>query len=376
MLLEFSAGPVGSPTLRAAAGAIIAALALIALTDRSFRAWIRGGILLSWIVLPTLLGLGVHSVMPFFYPRFLMFVTPALALIAAHGIQTVMGSKLGPRRLVALTITGAFAALAGLLFTAQSWQSDALPDLRPVAERLDTQLKGEDALIYSYSWQPGMLAAYLPDARQPVYYPSFFEDAKMEGSLADILEEHGRVWLLTYIIGADNPINDVGLYLLEHAATPGGVWYGESQLTLFLSEGEAANLEGVERCSDFAGGRITLCAVPLDATMAHGEPLVLKLAWQASAPIDQRYVVFVHLLAEGNPIPAAQQDVQPVNGLRPTYTWTPGEQIDDLHAVVLPAQEDVYRIAVGLYDADTLARVLVDGRGDSVDLGEVTVVER
>jgi len=333
-------------------------------------------LLIIWVLVPILLGLVVQTIIPFFYPRFLLFVTPALAILLGQGISKLglmLNHRVGAVALVLISFS--LTLLSGLLINAQMALPERLPNLRPVAEDLQKQFHPGDVLVYSYSWQPGMLTAYLPDDTQPKYYPSFFEQGRVEESLHSILMQHKRVWLLTYSIGANDPINDVGIWLLGHAASPGGVWYQDSQLTLFLSPDQIVNPGDPDQCVAMGGARIELCYAPLETNLAAGEPAPIALYWKASEKLVERYIVFVHALAEDSPIPAAQQDSEPVNGLLPTYAWKPGQPITDLHAIIPPLTEQsaTYQIVVGLYDADTQQRVSIDTGGDSVDIGKLTV---
>jgi hypothetical protein len=100
--------------------------------------------------------------------------------------------------------------------------------------------------------------------------------------------------------------------------------------------------------------------------------LVLTLTWQAvalpqqaPAPADQDYTVFVHLLdAEGQKV--AQRDSQPCDGACPTSHWQPGQICVDRHSLDLPAEAPPgpYRLAAGLYLAESGERAAVLGRDD------------
>ena len=101
-----------------------------------------------------------------------------------------------------------------------------------------------------------------------------------------------------------------------------------------------------------------------------GEPsqgFGLTLYWQCLAPMDRDYTVFVHALdANGNII--AQQDQQPQHGNYPTSLWDVGEQIRDGYTLTLPpGARSAYRIEIGLYRADTLARLPVTGKDSQND---------
>jgi len=73
----------------------------------------------------------------------------------------------------------------------------------------------------------------------------------------------------------------------------------------------------------------------------------------------------------------AQADGPPCNGRYPTTAWAAGEKLQDAHPLVLPPnlEPGEYHLLVGLYDAESMARLgLVDGT-DLVRL-ESTIVVR
>jgi hypothetical protein len=93
--------------------------------------------------------------------------------------------------------------------------------------------------------------------------------------------------------------------------------------------------------------------------------LTLTLYWTAGAPMAEDAVVFVHLLDAAGRL-VAGQDTRPMGGLYGTQAWQPGEGIVDEHRLELPAglPPGEYRLAVGLYDAATQARLpVVDASG-------------
>lgn len=114
------------------------------------------------------------------------------------------------------------------------------------------------------------------------------------------------------------------------------------------------------------GGMIRLLGYDLSAERiaARGE-LQLTLYWQAVNTPDRSYTVFVHLLDPAGRI-AAQHDGVPNDGASPTSGWLPGEVIVDQHRLSLgqDAMLGMYRLEIGLYDAETLERLaIVDGQG-------------
>jgi hypothetical protein len=87
-------------------------------------------------------------------------------------------------------------------------------------------------------------------------------------------------------------------------------------------------------------------------------PISLVLHWHALETPDRNYYAFVHLLdGDGNIV--AQDDGPPGNGDLPTLGWLPGEYLSDPHILQIPFDlpPGTYRLAVGLYDPATRARL-------------------
>jgi hypothetical protein len=84
--------------------------------------------------------------------------------------------------------------------------------------------------------------------------------------------------------------------------------------------------------------------------------------------------VFVHLVDKDG-IVRSQKDNAPVNDTYPTSLWQPGEFVTDTYK--LPLLPDLppgdYAIKVGMYLAETGARLQVAGDGDLVELGKVSI---
>lgn len=99
------------------------------------------------------------------------------------------------------------------------------------------------------------------------------------------------------------------------------------------------------------GGSLALDAFELPEQVSPGSSLPVALRWQARAPIDRDYVVFVHILGPtGQRV--AQHDAAPAGGTRPTTTWSAGgAPVVDLHWIDLPPNlpPGRYQVVVGLY---------------------------
>jgi 4-amino-4-deoxy-L-arabinose transferase-like glycosyltransferase len=103
--------------------------------------------------------------------------------------------------------------------------------------------------------------------------------------------------------------------------------------------------------------------------------LVVTLHWQAVAPTDTPFKLFVHLIGEGGPADIrAQSDRQPQV---PTTGWVAGEYLSEGLTLDLPADlaPGEYALLAGFYDEATGARLPVyvgdEAVGDSLELDRV-----
>jgi hypothetical protein len=123
-------------------------------------------------------------------------------------------------------------------------------------------------------------------------------------------------------------------------------------------------------------GWIRLNGYALTPRSKPGGALLLSLQWQSLQQVDQNYHVFVHLLNERKE-KVAQRDGQPVQWLRPTSSWRPGEEIRDPYGLLLPLEIAAgnYTIAVGLYDPVNGQRLPISaGPGTlAIELGPVMI---
>ena len=129
--------------------------------------------------------------------------------------------------------------------------------------------------------------------------------------------------------------------------------------------------------ADF-GGEVRLVGYGLDGETARpGETIHITLYWQALAPMEVDYSVFVHLVGEEEMI-IAQRDSYPGQGNAPTSGWSVGPIVEDVYPISIPATAlapRAYRLVVGVYNYQTMGRLpLLDPPGDSLTLGRVTLL--
>jgi hypothetical protein len=123
---------------------------------------------------------------------------------------------------------------------------------------------------------------------------------------------------------------------------------------------EPADLSAATEVGPFSfDKRIELVGYRLvDESVKPGNYFRLLLYWKAGSEPTGDYSVFVHLLDEEGEV-SAQSDGVPANGMLPTWAWMPSEIVEDEH--LIPLDSDVppgkYRLAIGLYEPDTLTRL-------------------
>ena len=152
----------------------------------------------------------------------------------------------------------------------------------------------------------------------------------------------------------------------------------------------AAPADGVTAVRAELGNQFAILGVSAEpAQLMPGATADVTVIWQALAPDQNDYSVFVHLVnAEGLTI--AQLDTMPGGGLLPTSQWTPGQTRAERYAVTIPAAAytpDRGRWVVGLYDQHTGQRLpvrlvsadpalTVQAGADSLNFGAAEVAAR
>ena len=72
----------------------------------------------------------------------------------------------------------------------------------------------------------------------------------------------------------------------------------------------------------------------------------------------------------------AQNDGDAVNGLAPSFTWTPGQPVTERRAVpILLIPPGKYTLVVGLFRESDGERLLTAGGADNAHIGTITVTK-
>lgn len=120
------------------------------------------------------------------------------------------------------------------------------------------------------------------------------------------------------------------------------------------------------------GEAVTLESAAFTSHARPGGAVDAALVWHDLRPLGGKYSVFVHVDDAGGKL-IAQHDGPPAGDARPTDSWIPGELIEDLHGVTLPATiaPGDYRVNVGMYQGNR--RLAAPDGATSVELGVVHV---
>ncbi len=139
------------------------------------------------------------------------------------------------------------------------------------------------------------------------------------------------------------------------------VTFMPASLPVVLNRPDAADTTGATPTDARLGESIKLAAYEAALT---SETLCLRLYWQADSSPAEDYQVFVHVMnAAGEMV--GQVDSAPVGGRYPTSWWRIGIPIEDRYRLAFapPLPEGAYRVLVGMYSLETLARLPVVASG-------------
>ncbi|MDW8067544.1 MAG: hypothetical protein RML46_01375 [Anaerolineae bacterium] len=163
------------------------------------------------------------------------------------------------------------------------------------------------------------------------------------------LSRHPRIWFVGGYVLREDPGRWVERWLSQNAF-PIQAWdFAFHHISLFSTPGEMLTSGEPDAV---VGDTIRLRAFRLAHRRERAEEVLqLTLYWEALEPPQQDYQVFVHVYDPALNL-LVQADHSPVNGLRPTSSWQPGEIIEDRVAFRLTSQalETGFALAVGMYD--------------------------
>ena len=198
----------------------------------------------------------------------------------------------------------------------------------------------------------------------------------LEGALAERVRpaanQQRRLWFVMYK-GAVAGNLELKEWLDVNLFPAFGQWREDTLYELYLPP--TAEMAKLKPALTFDKG-IQLEAAAFTPHTQANDRVTVRLIWAATENIARSYKIFVHLYTMDGHL-VAQHDSLPVNELRPTWSWYPGERIIDNHGLWVPPDvSEPLRLAVGLYDPESNTRLTLPDGSDHVDIGVVEVAPK
>ncbi len=330
----------------------------------------------------------------FFFPRFLVYALPSLFALVAGCVLPDVAHRMKP----ALRFIPAILAMCVMIFGSAVFYRapiDAADDYRPLIAQMRPYIQPGDAALGTYIWMEGMFDSYAPETNAAMtWYMESYSPATIDAQVAPIAKKHARVWSMNFLRNPDAPDTLSNQWLKQNAAYVQRFTAGTTTAVLFdmgatdraLKRAGAmrplldatsptmpvTSMQAISSTIVF-GDLISLQYSPVNVAIRGGDSVPVALTWTALKPIPDHYLIFVHLMTDRGEL-AAQNDGDAVNGMAPSFTWTPGMPVADRRAIAVPPMtKSQYTLEVGLFrESDGLRLLTVDG-ADSVPLGNITV---
>lgn len=342
-----------------------------------------------WLVVPVFSILALDLYKDAFL-KFMLVASPAFCLLIGRGVgrrlspgpSSVLPSARFPALLplalsLGLVLSFSYESLHNLYFDPAYTRAD----YRGMAHAIQSIARPGDAVILNAANQWEVFTYYYPDVERvyPLPRQRPVREPEIVAELERILAAHDRLFVIFWAEAESDPERVVERWLDVHAYKATDEWWGDVRLVTYaVPAAPAAEMEiPLDAHLDDA---IALRGYSLLADhLAPADIIQVTLFWEALAPIDQRYKVFLHLLDHDGAL-VAQRDSEPGGGFLLTPTWEPGEIRVDNHGVMIPigTRPGKYQLIVGLYPlGDPTARLPVtldhEPAGDALPLGPITV---
>ncbi len=331
------------------------------------------------IVVPVAGAIAVNPLLPFFRERFLLLASVPFVILMALGIRGPLTSgrrtvnaqppEGAAHRLVAVARWASLAAIAAVVVLAlfNYWYVDRFHkgEYGAAIATIRANMRAGDAVVVYTPIQDAVYDYYRIEGLPTYTLPG--------ADLAAVAAKQSRVWLLLYGDPAVfDPSHGAEQFLSRHGFKSFYQGYRDGALARYDMAPDAVTLTPAQ--ARF-GDAIMLSGFALPQSIARGETLAVALQWQSSAPLNEDYTVFAHLLAPDGRV-VAQMDSQPAGGTRPTRGWQPGEPVRDQIGVAVPsgAMPGVYRVEVGMYLLRTLQRLPVRDAGGLLVQADAVVI--
>lgn len=319
------------------------------------------------VVLIAGLIVAINERRQFLTVRNFILLTPALAVLAAHGLANL--PRLARIFLVTLVVIVALTTVDARRH---------YPDWRAVVGNVSAyHLPGEPVLMDV--WVGDFPARYYVDRQLGPDTPRVsLREWRAEyrelflPHLLDFLQTHDAFWLIYW---GDAPMDEYGGLIdeagFQRTAT---LWVNHLGTPLYSSRYDKLPPANAATFGDL----FALRRFVAPQTAAPGAAITVALWWAAEQPPPLDYSVSVFLLDAAGSL-VAQHDGPPLDGRAPTSTWQPGAPQLDMHTVHLPSDlpPGPYTLGVKVYwygDGVPLPAVVGAGEpGPFAALGTVMV---
>ena len=315
---------------------------------------------------------------PIFDERYILFLTPAFALILARGL-VVAHTPIRWRWVSILAL--AFVGLASANSLYNYFYVPAFtksPDWRGFVQQIVIAAQPGDVVLQNYP-DPA-LPYYLQERVPRVLLPRSGSATipEVNADLQRLMTKYTRVWFQAAPYSTWDADGLVETWLHRHARLISASELRGLRFALYLPASVA--LRQAEPADATFGGQMRLLAFDADTREKTARPsstLRVTLYWQAITRPTRAATVFVHLYDAAGQL-WSQQDNVPVNGTFPTTDWNSDVIVIDEYAVTIPADAPSakYSVQVGMYDSQTRERlIVVDSRGNTFPQNRVPLFE-
>jgi mannosyltransferase len=356
---------------------------------------LRYGLVVLWAALPTALifALGLFRET---HLKFLLVSSPPFSLLVGLGMVNtwriasdwragLSRSQLGQpaaRVVVLLLVAFMFLASGQSLLNYYCDPQYARDDYRGLARYIAVTAGPSDAVILNAPGQREIFGYYyqgdLPIYPLPQQRP--LDPGQTRRDLEAIVSQHAKIFAVLWATDESDPGRFVEGWLDERTYKALDTWYGNVRLAIYAVPQAGPATEIAHPLSASLDDKVMLLGYSFPSKEAYaGDILQLTLFWQALTALDERYVVFIHVLdADGHIV--GQRDTEPGGGAMLTTTWQPGQTIADNYGVLIshgtPPGE--YRVQVGMYALDSGTRLPIrqvgQSPGDSLTLEPIRIL--
>lgn len=359
-----------------AVGAVLGLLLGAFLLDKRKRESVRLLVLPLLAMTFTLLAVSLGAKAHMFAARYLIPASPFLALSIAWALTTWWQRSrwLGVLAILVLLLA-ALPTLTGYVYEKRYEVSGAF-DPQADYRYLRDKALSEDVVFFNVLSLAGHYERFRASA-DPAWSYVLRWDPVIEPLAPALVErvqpaasQHRRLWFVLYkgTVAANFALKE---WLDLNLFPAFGEWREDTLYLLYLSP--MAPMREIRPGLVF-DGRIRLEVVEFPPQLDKDGCAGVSLTWTATQSLPQSYKAFVHLYAPDGRL-VAQHDAVPVNELRPTWSWQPGEKIVDRHGLwVASGVAGPLRLVVGLYDSETGSRLTLGDGSDHAEVGLVEVV--